>query len=288
MTDDVEERRKSSFKRRFSLDIMRTAPKLFFRRTSNIDSQVMTLKVSDFGDDSLQRSPVSSPLPVSAKKEKVFGVLLLENNTYKVLNGEDERHLNQLLIQAHEDYTVVSYRLIIQNIRYTFRIEPIRKRQGSLSPRLDVTFSFAEDRRIDILLEWLNSETDSCQFLHNLVESYVKPLRQLPSLTDEDHEVIFKDVEQLLKATLDLVQKMQCLCSNWNDSDNSVGCLFSEVIDSYNTYVTNYPKYIRRLEAKMKFDQSFSQFCQGQESRGKLPLETLLYLPMLGSMTCKN
>ncbi|KAK6168900.1 hypothetical protein SNE40_020060 [Patella caerulea] len=72
------------FKRRFSLDIIRTPRNIFRRTSSTVEAQMRMLEIRGVEDEPI--TTIRDRISPDHKKEKVFGVLHLESGGHLVVS----------------------------------------------------------------------------------------------------------------------------------------------------------------------------------------------------------
>ncbi|XP_025097219.1 rho guanine nucleotide exchange factor 10-like isoform X3 [Pomacea canaliculata] len=217
------------------------------------------------------------------------------------ITGEDEVELKSLMGAAMMQERVSSYRVIVSSTKSFLRMSSstsaFRSRSCENLVQIQPPGSFhlfhshledvestdeaAEDDRLRVVTEMLQSEQTYCDSLRSLFDNYAEPLRKFSSLEKEDHQILFVGMEPIYSISASLVKKLEQAIEIWDSTSTKIGSFFSSKFWSvYEAYYETCIQAKQFLEVKLKTDKVLENFCQLREQNGLPGLEALLMLPV--------
>ncbi|KAJ1915247.1 hypothetical protein H4219_004411 [Mycoemilia scoparia] len=159
--------------------------------------------------------------------------------------------------------------------------------QEGFTPKEMAQISLSEDgiKRQEVIYEIIQTEADYVKDLQIIIETFEKPLRSFKVIPNEDIDMIFNNVLEILgvhqrlsKALLER-QKLQYPVVN------DISDVITRFVDNfrvYTRYICNQDRALKRLECLKKSSERFSVFYKERQERPEcrgLTIDTFLLMP---------
>ncbi|XP_033111616.1 uncharacterized protein LOC117112617 [Anneissia japonica] len=149
----------------------------------------------------------------------------------------------------------------------------------------DEDFGTGDDKVLYCLKALAYTEESYLALLRSIQTTYANPLKNEVLLTEEENDTLFGKLEPILTASSSLLKKLNEITSDWKKDETKLGCLFGD--DFWNVYLdyyANYKKLKSLLHQKTAMSREFVSFCKSQRGATRHSLESLLLLPVSGTI----